>query len=192
MSKSIFQKLVDSAKGCEVNIHGLERQLEEAKEYLVKTHEGIQRIQDCPLCGDVSCLSWYTDAGGLNNVNCESCGKVVEVVPGDDLFDFTFREPIATLWLRRDGVIYASPCMQGEVFAIPILNDIATDILDSLIVLIGKRMQDDDMSDAYFLHPQSVIEGIFRNWYEPEDIPVVTAWVREKLEIVQAARKVEA
>ena len=53
-------------------------------------------------------------------------------------------------------------------------------------------MQDDDMSDAYFLHPQSVIEGIFRNWYEPEDIPVVTAWVREKLEIVQAARKVEA
>ena len=100
MSKSIFQKMVDSAKGCEVNIHGLERQLEEAKEYLVKTHEGIQRIQDCPLCGDVSCLSWYTDAGGLNNVNCESCGKVVEVVEGDDLFDFSLWEAMATLWLE--------------------------------------------------------------------------------------------
>jgi hypothetical protein len=181
MSKSIFQKLVDSADGCDLNIHGLKKQLKEAKEWQTRVHEGIRRIQDCPFCGDVSCLSWYTDAGGLNNVNCESCGKVVEFVEGDDLFDFTFRGARATLWLRRDGVIYASPCMEGEVFAIPILNDIATDILDSLIVLIGKRMQDDDMSDAYFLHPQLVIEGAGRNWYEPED-----------LEIVQAARRVEA
>lgn len=188
MSKSVFQKLVDSAKGCEVNIHGLESQLEEAKEWLSRVHEAIQRIQDCPLCGDVSCLSWYTDAGGLNNVNCESCGKVVEVVPGDDLFDFTFREPMASFWLERDGTIYASETMQGKVFAMPILNHIPKDVLDSLVVLIGDLDTD---GNGYRLRPGKVLdEPHDPTHFQLGDIPVVRAWVREKLEIVQAARKV--
>ena len=190
MSKSIFQKLVDSAKSCEVNIHGLERQLEEAKEHLARTHEAIQRIQDCALCGDVSCLSWYTDAGGLNNVNCESCGKVVEVGPGADLFDFTFREPIASLWLERDGAIYASATMQAGQFAMPLLNHIAKDVLDSLVVLIGDLDTD---GGGYRLRPGKVLdEPHDPTHFQPADLPVVRAWVREKLEIVQAARKVEA
>lgn len=188
MSKSVFQKLVDSERGCAVNIHGLASQLEEAKEWLSRVHEEIQRIQDCPLCGDVSCLSWYTDAGGLNNVNCESCGKVVEVVPGDDLFDFTFREPMASLWLERDGTIYASATMQGKVFAIPILNGIAKDVLDSLVVLIGDLDTD---GGGYRLRPGKVLdEPHDPTYFQSEDLGFVNSWVREKLEIVQAARKV--
>ena len=37
MSKSVFQKLVDSAKGCEVNIHGLESQLEEGQRVAIQS-----------------------------------------------------------------------------------------------------------------------------------------------------------